>query len=108
MKGRILYGRRVFVFRNLRELKIEVDGKPWIFDAIIQTQILFKPAALGGYLGTGNFLKQWRKREGLTQKQARRKLRMSQSLISLIENGDRSLPLRAFKKILKDNRLYEP
>jgi DNA polymerase III alpha subunit len=107
MKGKIISGKRVFQFENLRVLKLEVDGKPWVFDAIIQTQILFKPAPMGGSAGIGNYLRQWRKREGHTQSEAADMLGVSQSMIAKIENGERKLPLKAFEKIRQDNRLYE-
>jgi len=107
MKGKVISGKRIFQFENLRALKLEVDGKPWVFDGIIETQILFKPAPMGGNAGIKNYLKQWRKREGHTQSKAAEIFGVSQSMIAKIEKGDRKLPFEAFEKIRQDNRIYE-
>ncbi len=107
MKGKIIDGKRVFPFGSLGTLKLEVAGKPWVFDTIIETRIIFKPAPMGGYDGIGNYLKQWRKREGHNQTRAAKQLGVSQSMISKIEKGERSLPLEAFERIRRDNLIYE-
>jgi len=49
MKGKI--------FGDIGVLKIQVGGKIWVFDRMTKTELRFKPAPLGGYAGSGNYLR---------------------------------------------------
>lgn len=103
--GKVLYNGEELHFDNLRQLKIQAEGKLWQYDHHTETEIRFRLAQFG-YEGVGNWLKQWRKRADLTQKEAAKKFSVSQSLIAKIENNKRSIPDEMATKILKDNRKF--
>jgi predicted XRE-type DNA-binding protein len=104
LKGKISYEGKEFHFTNLANLTIQAGGKPWVYDSHTDTALRFKLASMGGRGGLGNYLKQWRKRRQYSQAEAAEVLRVSQSLIARIENGERSLSGEIFQKIRQDNR----
>src|SRR5258706_13211192 len=98
MKGKIFYEDKDFYFADLRSLTIQAGGKSWVFEHCTDAQLRFKPAPMGGTAGTGNYLKQWRKRKGRTQTEAAKIFGVSQSFIAKIERGERILPTEIFQK----------
>lgn len=106
MKGKIFYEGKEFYFANLRSLTFQADGKVWILEKSTERELKFKPAPMGGYQGTGNYLKSWRKRHGHTQLNAAKILGVSPSFIGKIETGERNLPLGIFEVLQRDARTY--
>ncbi|GEM_PF-3529557 len=107
MKGKIFYEGKEFHFQNLHCLSIQAGDKTWVYDQkSTATELKFKLAELGGYAGTGNYLKAWRKRRAINQTDAARILGVKQTTISKIETGDRNMPERIFRKIQQDNLKY--
>src|ERR1017187_5420928 len=54
---------------------------------------------------TGNDLRNARKRRGWTQRQAARKLGLTQAYLSMLENGRRALSRSAMSRVLRKLRL---
>jgi len=106
MKGKIFYEGKEFHFPNLRSLTIQAGGKSWVFEGFTESQLRFKPAAMGGYGGTGNWLKAWRKRNKQTQTEAAKIFGVSQSLIAKIEKNERAMPEKIFRGIQANVRTY--
>ena len=59
---------------------------------------------MGGYAGMGNYLKQWRDRNEMTQTAAAKMFGVSQSFIAKIEKGKKNLTVEMFQEIRRTNQ----
>src|SRR4051812_25659054 len=90
--GKLWVGDNELNFRDLGGIRIQINGKLWVYDAKTEKELWFKLAPMGGHKGAVNYLLQWRKRNKLTQTDTAKELGLSQSMIAKIENGTRTMP----------------
>ena len=88
---------------GINRLKITYAGKVWVLRGETSDELLFRIAPVGGGVAA-DFLRNWRKRKKMSQKEAGKIFNLSQSAIAKMEKGDLKLSDPIIERIFKDNK----